>query len=66
MEREIAKIIVKNFKEQKGPEISMLEALNMTKIYTDNCDVYAIQKGDVTFLAWVALNKCIRTKVVCW
>lgn len=68
MERKLAELVVKNLEGHNGPVISVLEAMSMTKVMTDGYDVYAIQKGDVTFLAWVSTNNmtCARTKIVCW
>lgn len=68
MERKLAELVVKSFKDKNGPTITVLEAMSMTKVLTDGYDVYAIQKGDVTFLAWVFKStiKCVRTQTVSW
>lgn len=68
MERKTAELVVKNLAGHNGPMLSVLEAMSMTKVNTDGYDVYAIQKGDVTFLAWISTNTmtCARTKIVCW
>ena len=65
MKTETAKKIVNSFKEQNGPTLSLLEAMAMTKVMTDFYEVYSIQKGDVTFLAWISGDRVI-TKIQCW
>ena len=68
MERKLAELVVQNLEGHNGPTLTVLEAMSMTKITTDGIDVYAIQKGDVTFLAWVSHKsiKVARTQTVAW
>ena len=68
MERELAELVVKSLREQKAPMITVLEAMSMTKIKTDNQDVYAFQKGDTTIMAWIsrADGYYVRTATYCW
>lgn len=67
MERKMAEQVISEFKKQNGSqELSILEVMSMTKVMTDGYEVYAIQKGDVTFLACKCENGRIITKVQCW
>lgn len=66
MERKMAEQVVSELKKQNGPQLTILEAMSMTKVMTDGYDVYAIQKGDVTFLAWKRGDDSIITKIQCW
>ena len=65
MERKFAEKIVESLVAQNGPTLSLYEALSMSRIITDRYEVYAMQKGDVTFLAWIS-GEYVYTKVVCW
>lgn len=65
--KELANTIVKAFKEKNGPTLSHLEVMAMTKLMTDCYQVYGIQKGDVTFLAWVSdSGELVTVKTQCW
>lgn len=65
--KELADTIVKAFKEKNGPTLSHLEAMAMTKVMTDYYQIYAIQKGDVTFLVWVSDGgELVTVKTQCW
>ena len=66
MERKMAEQVVKDLQNKKGPQLTMLEAISMTKVMTDCHEVYAIQKGDVTFLVWKCGDGSISTKVLSW
>ena len=66
MKRKMADQVVEEFKKQNGPRISILEAIAMTKVMTDDYEVYAIQKGDVTFLVWKDSEGGITAKTQCW
>ncbi len=66
MERKMAEQVVSEFKKQNGPQLSILEAMAMTMVMTDGYEVYAIQKGDVTFLVWKRRDGSITAKVQCW
>jgi hypothetical protein len=50
---------------QNGPTLSFEEAMAMTEINSDGYNIYAIQKGDVTFLAWNTQSG-VHTKIMCW
>ena len=68
MERKIAEAVVKSF-AKKGTKLSVFDAMSMTKVASDKLSVYALQKGDVTFLAWVSSHSNItfvHTKIVAW
>lgn len=64
--RKIAKQVIREFKKQDSPQLSMRDAMAMTKVMTDGYEVYAIQKGDVTFLAWNHKDSSISAKVLFW
>lgn len=79
VEKGLAYMIVKSFAEQNGPKLSILEAMSMELVKSDGYEMYAIQRGNVTFLAWVCrttrrnlngerLNRIdsLRTKTVFW
>jgi len=68
MERELAELVVEELKKQHAPELTILETMSMTKIKTDNQEVYALQKGDTTIMAWVskADGYYVRTATYCW
>ena len=66
MERELARKIRDSFEEVLGLQLTLLEVTAMTKIMTDGYEVYAVQKGDVTFLAWVHYDGSVTTKIQCW
>ena len=65
----IAKTIVQSFVKEGGPRLTLYEAMAMTRVNSDNLQMYAFQKGDVTFLAWITVSDRItfvRTKTVAW
>ena len=66
MERKIAVQVVSELKKQNGPQLTLLEAMSMTKVMTDGYEMYAIQKGDVTFLVWKHADGSITVKIQCW
>ena len=68
MERKMAEKVVEAFASKNGPMLSILEAMNMKMVKSDGYDIYAIQKGDVTFLVWITLNaeNNIKCKTVSW
>ena len=66
MERKMAEQVVSELKKKNGPQLTILEAMSMTKVMTDGYEIYAIQKGDVTFLAWKCKDGRIVTKIQCW
>jgi len=63
---EFAKKIKEGFDQKKGPTLTLIEAQAMAPILTDNYEVYALQKGDVTFLAWITGDKRVIVKINCW
>ena len=65
MTRHIATEIVEQLTNY-GLDITIEEAMRMVKIPTDGYDVFSIQKGDVTILAWVRYDGSISTTIVCW
>ena len=68
MQKELAELVVKELSKQDGPKLTVYEAMDMTKIKSDNLEVYAIQKGDCTIMAWVstANGYYVRTEIYCW
>jgi len=66
MNLEIAKKVKEILDEKKGPTLSLIEVQSMTPILTDNYKIYALQKGDVTFLAWVTGDQRVIVKIQCW
>lgn len=66
MTRKIALNIVEQLKQNNGPKLTLLEAMMMTKLPSDAYEVYAIQKGDVTFMAWVRYDGSVIVKTTCW
>ena len=69
MNSKIVKTIVQSFVKKGGPQLTLYEAMAMTKVNTDKLQMYAFQKGDVTFLAWITVSDQItfvRTKTVAW
>lgn len=66
MERRMAEVVVMKLGKENGPQLSVEEAMSMTKIKTDAYEVYARQKGDVTFLAWRRADGSIIIKIQCW
>lgn len=68
MERELAELVVKSIEKKNGPTLTISEAMAMTKIPTDGINVYAIQKGYFTFIAWIydPHISWVRTQVVSW
>lgn len=66
MERKLAELVVEDLKKQGGPNLTVMEAMSMTKIKTDNLEVYAVQKGHATILAWVSTTNgyYAKTKIV--
>lgn len=66
MEKNLARRVAREFIKQQGPQLSLLEALSMTKVFSDGFEMYAIQKGDVTFLAWVRTGEDYSdSEVIC-
>ena len=67
MDIEIAKKIVEIFDKKDGPKITLIEAQGMIKVMTTGNEIlFALQKGDVTFLAWVHVNKKVFAKIQYW
>ena len=66
MNFEIATEIKHALEEKKGPTLSMIEIQSMTRILSDHYEIYAVQKGDVTFLAWITGDKRVIVKIQCW
>lgn len=66
MERKFAQKVVDQLNDTNGPTLSLFEAMAMRKVVTDGYTVYALQKGDVTFLAWIKEDGNVATKIVCW
>ena len=66
MERKLAEQVVNEFEKKNGPTLSVLEAMSMTKVMTDGYEMYAIQKGDVTFLVWKIDDGKVVCKTQCW
>lgn len=62
----IAEKIVNSISSKEGPDITLSEAQSMTKLATDELEVYGIQKGDVTFLAFLQPDSSVTTKVISW
>lgn len=65
MERDKAKLIVKQFKKENNLRITMQDAMCMTCVMTDNEEIYAIHKENITLIAKIYRN-CINTKVIRW
>lgn len=65
MRRDFAKQVSDELKAKNGPQLSLYEAMQMQAVITDGYEVYACQKGDVTFLAWKSKNRVI-VKTVTW
>ena len=65
MQKKDAEKVVIAFEKRNGPTISLSEAMGMTKVNTDGNEMYAFQKGDVTFLAWFNRGKVI-VKTQAW
>lgn len=67
MERNLAERIVAEVAKRFDDEfLTVLEAMNMTKVMTDGRDIYAIGKGDVTVVAWIQKDGYLVVKVQCW
>lgn len=66
MKREFAKMVVTELQRRNGPQLSLLEAMSMEPIVSDSCEMYAIQKGDVTFVAWVTRDMRVNVKLLTW
>ena len=66
MTREIAQEIVRQLINAKGPVLTHLEAMMMTQIPSDDLEVYAVQKGDVTFLVRVSKSGYVSVKTIAW
>lgn len=66
MDRKMAELVVNEFKKKNGPQLTILEAMTMTKIMSSGYKIYALQKGDVTFLVWKREDGSIITKIQCW
>lgn len=66
MTRELAQKIVNQLIDAKGPALTLLEVMMMTKLPSDGYEVYSIQKGDVTFMAWVHKCGTVAVKITCW
>ena len=66
MERTMAEQVVNELEKKHGNQLTILEAMSMTKVMTDSYEVYAIQKGDVTILAWKRGDGSVSVKIQCW
>ena len=69
MNVKLADLIMKDFLKKNGPHLSLNEVLSMQTVISDAVEMYALQKGDVTFLAWVRPHDTLYpviTKTVCW
>jgi hypothetical protein len=66
MNFKIANEIKKALDEKKGPTLTLIEIQSMTPLLSDGYEVYALQKGDVTFLAWITGDKRVVVKIQCW
>ena len=66
MKRELAEQIVASVRSHKGPLITIEEAKAMTKINSDGNEIYAINLGKFTFLAWVQNETCYGTAFYRW
>ena len=66
MERKMAEQVISELNNKNGPKLTLLEAMSMTKVMTDWYEIYAIQKGDVTFLAWKHEDGGVTVKIQCW
>lgn len=67
MPPKIATEIIKNLTDIFGNSpLSRLEVMMMIKIPSDGYEVYSIQKGDVTFLAWVKKDGSVSTRIISW
>ena len=66
MEEKLAKEIVEEFKRMNGPYPTVSNVMSMTKIKSSSYDIYAIQKGDVTFLVWIREDGTFTAKTQCW
>jgi len=67
MTLEFAQEIVNILNAKNGPTLTLLEAMAMTRIFSDGYEVYGIQKGDVTFLVRVTGGGYIvEIKTIAW
>lgn len=66
MKRELAEQIAESIRSHKGHLITVEEAKSMTKIRSDGREIYAINKGNITFLAWVHNGECFMTDYFKW
>lgn len=66
MERKVAETVVRELNKSKVSLLTVQEAMTMTKIQSDGYEVYAIQKGDITFFAWIKDGNCVKARYVFW
>ena len=65
MGKDFAEKVVEELKAKNGPTLNVLEVMSMKPIVTDGYEIYSIQKGDVTFLAWKSATRVI-VQTVAW
>jgi len=63
---EISKKIKEAFEKENGLILTLGEIQSMKVIITEGYEICVLQKGDVTFLAWVTSDNRILVKSICW
>ena len=66
MGRKLARKVMDSFRQLYGVKLTMLEAMSMTKIFSDGYQIYAINKGNVTFLVWINKEEVVNTQIQFW
>ena len=66
MEKKFAEQVVNELNKVAGPKLSMLEAMSMELVKSDSYDIYAVQKGTITFLAMVTRDMRVTVKLIGW
>jgi len=67
MNPELARKIVAEVERKGFGRLTEEEAMKMTRIESDNhIEVYAIQKGDVTYIAWGGETTKLKVKHLFW
>ena len=67
MELEYAELVLKELERENGVQLKLSEIMDMEKIPSDNQNVYAYHKGDITILVMVYIPyKVVTVKFVKW
>lgn len=66
MKLELAEQMVEQFKQLGGPLPTIEELISMTKVQSDDAEVYAFHVGKLTFLAWVQNGICREVAYYRW